>query len=246
MQSNNNTVLVTGGGSGIGLAIAEKFMKEGNKVIIVGRSQEKLSYIKQRYPHIGTEIADITDEKTIKTLANKYQDVNILINNAGVHYHLDMKDSQDACDKIRQEIDTNLVAPILLSKLFVPSFLKKKSSAIINISSYFGISPKPSAPGYSASKAGLRSFSKSLRTQLLGTSIKVFDIAPPIVETQLTAASNSKNTRKMKPEELAEIFWDNFLKDNYEVYPGLARFFYIMNRLRPKYLENKIVKVTMK
>lgn len=246
MQTHDNVVLITGGSSGIGLALAKWFLSEKNHVIIVGRSQEKLSSVKADYPDIIIEQADITNEDAIKALATKYTNVNILINNAGIHHEFDFKNAGNDDIAILQEISTNLVAPILLAKYFAPVLQSQKSSAIVNISSYFGISPKPSAPVYSATKAAIRSLSKSLRTQFENTSVRVFDIAPPIVDTPMTKNSNNKNTRKMKVEDLTEVFWKAFSKDRYEVYPGLSKLFYILNRLHPRYLENKIKKVTQR
>lgn len=244
MKINQNVVLITGGSSGIGLALAKRFLEEDNKVIIIGRSMEKLLSVKKQYPHILIEKADITVEEEIKAIISRYPEVNILINNAGIHKECDFKGSSPDTQSIMQEISTDFTAPVLLSKYFIPTLLSKKEAAIINISSYFGISPKPSAPIYSASKAALRSFSKSLRAQLDGTSIKVFDIAPPIVDTEMTTNSNNGQVRKMKPEELVNIIFTRLAKNQYEVYPGLAKLFYLLNRWNPKLLEKKVRQIS--
>lgn len=244
MRINQNEVLITGGSSGIGLALARHFLEKENKVIIIGRSMDKLLSVKKQYPRIHIEKADITVEEDIKVLVHKYPDVNILINNAGIHMECDFKNSSLDTQSIKQEISTDFIAPVLLSKYFIPSLLLKKEAAIINISSYFGISPKQSAPIYSASKAALRSFSKALRVQLEGTSVKVFDIAPPIVDTEMTANSNNGRVRKMKPDELVEIICAGLAKDQYEVYPGLAKLFYLLNRWNPRFLEKKLKQIS--
>jgi short-subunit dehydrogenase involved in D-alanine esterification of teichoic acids len=245
MNITHNVVLITGGSSGIGLAFAKKFLGENNQVIIIGRSKTKLEAVKQQLPNIIIEAADITNEKYIDMLTDKYKNVNILVNNAGVHYEYNFKNEKEEIFQIRNEIETNFIAPILLSKKFIPVLSIQRESAIINITSYFGISPKPSAPIYSATKAAMRSFTKSLRMQLMNTNIKVFDVAPPIIDTPMTANSNT-SIKKMKTDELIEIIWKALKNDQYEIYPGLSKLFYILNRLHPQYLEKKVMTITSK
>ena len=245
MNTRNNVVLITGGSSGIGLALAKKFLSEDNQVIIIGRSVPKLEAVKRQFPKAIIEAADITDEKSIAMLAAKYQDVNVLVNNAGVHNECSFKNGIEDFSKLRKEIETNFIAPVMLAEKFIPLLIGHERAAIINITSYFGISPKPSAPIYSATKAAMRSFTKSLRMQLMDTRIKVFEVAPPIIDTPLTANSNPK-VKKMKPEELVEIVWENLKKDKYDIYPGLSKLFYILSRVNPRYLENKIMATTSK
>ncbi len=245
MNTKNNVVLITGGSSGIGLAFAKKFLSEENKVIIVGRSVQKLEAVKMELPKVIIEAADITDEKSIDMLAGKYKDVNILVNNAGVHNECSFKNGIEDFSKLRNEIETNYIAPVIMAEKFIPLLIGHEEAAIINITSYFAISPKPSAPIYSATKAAMRSFTKSLRMQLMDTNIRVFDVAPPITDTPLTAKSNP-GVKKMKPEELIEIVWKDLKNDKYDIYPGLSRLFYILSRVNPRYLENKVMAATSK
>jgi short-subunit dehydrogenase involved in D-alanine esterification of teichoic acids len=243
VETSKNIVLITGGSSGIGLELAKKFLKEGNEVIIIGRSKEKLLSVKTQYPDIQIEDADITDEEDRKMLAGKYGNVNILVNNAGIHYDYDLKDKVIDSELIKSEIDTNLIGPILLTKYFLPNLLAKESAAIINVSSYLGIASMPSAPGYSASKAGIHSFTKALRGQLYKTNIKVFDLVPPITDTAMTKDIQKKGINKLSTEELVGVFWKGFKNDQYEIYHGLAKVVFFLNRLCPKYLENKMRKI---
>ncbi len=245
MNTKNNVVLITGGSSGIGLAFAKKFLSEDNQVIIIGRSVSKLEVVKKQFPKVIIEAADITDGKSIDMLAEKYKDVNILVNNAGVHYECSFKNENGDFSKLRNEIETNFIAPVMMAKKFIPLLIGQERAAIINITSYFGISPKPSAPIYSATKAAMRSFTKSLRMQLIDTHIRVFDVAPPIIDTPLTTNSNP-NVKKMQPEELIEIVWKDLKNDKYDIYPGLSRLFYILSRVNPRYLENKVMAITSK
>ena len=245
MNTSNNVVIITGGSSGIGLAFAKKFLREGNKVIITGRSVDKLEAVKNELPDIFIEAADVTDAKSIDMLAGKYKAVNILVNNAGVHHECSFKHGIENFSILQNEIDTNFTAPVMIAEKFIPHLINHERAAIINITSYFAISPKPSAPIYSATKAAMRSFTKSLRMQLKDTNIRVFDVAPPIVDTPLTAKSNP-NVKKMKPEELIEIVWEELKNDKYDIYPGLSKLFYILSRVNPRFLENKIMATTSK
>jgi short-subunit dehydrogenase involved in D-alanine esterification of teichoic acids len=184
-------------------------------------------------------------DKTIDMLAGKYTDVNVLVNNAGVHNECSFKNGIEDFSRLINEIETNFIAPVRLAEKFIPILMRHESAAIINVTSYFGISPKPSAPIYSATKAAMRSFTKSLRMQLMDTHISVFDVAPPIVDTPLTAKSNP-NVRKMKPEELVEIVWKDLENDKYDIYPGLSRLFYMFSRVSPRFIDKKIMAVTSK
>ena len=246
MKSKQNTVLITGGTSGIGLALANKFLEEENKVIITGRSLEKIKNIKERCRNFIIERVDVTNEDEIKKLSEKHCDVNILINNAGVHHDSDLQNDAEVINFLKEDIFTNLLGPMLLTKYFLPHLLIKKNAAIINVTSYFGIVPNPIALGYCASKAGLRSFTKALRGQLINTKIKVFDLAPPIVDTPMSEAVNKPGIKKMTTDELVSIFWNSFLNNKYETYPGLSKIVYLLNRLSPGFIEKKIRQITKK
>ena len=246
MKTKQNIVLITGGTSGIGLALAKKFVDEGNKVIITGRSQEKIDYVKGMYPNIVVERADITNENDLKLLVEKYTDINILVNNAGIHYEYDLLNDKVESDLIKLEIDTNLIGPMILTKYILPLLITKESAAIINVTSYFGIVPKPIAPGYCASKAGARSFTKALRGQLINTKIKVFELVPPICDTPMTESINKKGVKKMSTDELVNIYWKGFRNNKYEIYPGLSKIVYLLSRLCPKFTEKMIWQITMK
>jgi short-subunit dehydrogenase involved in D-alanine esterification of teichoic acids len=187
MQTSNNIVLITGGASGIGLALARKFLQSNNKVIITGRNYKKLAEVKEVFPDIITEIADMTDLGALQELVNKYPDINILINNAGIQYNYDFIDTEITTELIDTELRTNLIAPLQLIKLILPNLLTKPNAAIINVTSGLGIVPKQIAPVYCSSKAGLHIATKALRWQLETTPIKVYEIMAPLVDTPMTA-----------------------------------------------------------
>jgi uncharacterized oxidoreductase len=188
MDLSNNTVLITGGTSGIGLAFAEEFLKAGSKVIVCGRRGNKLHEVREKRPDVVIRNCDVAvaDERRelFNWVSKNYPDVNVLINNAGVQMLADMTTEVDLT-RVHAEVETNLVAPIHLSSLFAPYFKSKSSAAIINISSGLAFVPIAFMPVYCATKAAIHSISLSLRHQLKETAVKVFEIAPPAVDTEL-------------------------------------------------------------
>lgn len=188
MQTSGNTILITGGTSGIGLAFAKEFLLLGNTVIICGRREERLSQLKETYPHLITRVCDIADATKREALADwvikEYPDVNMLLNNAGIQLALDLTHPVDLSN-VYTEVETNFIAPVHLTSLLVPHLSSKQAAAIINITSGLAFVPIAFMPVYCATKAALHSLTLSLRHQLHNTAIKVFEIAPPAVDTEL-------------------------------------------------------------
>jgi uncharacterized oxidoreductase len=188
MQLSGNTVLITGGTSGIGLAFAKELMQAGSTVIICGRREHRLEEIKQQYPDIITKVTDVTVDSDREELADwvvkNHPAINILINNAGVQLKTDLTKPVDL-SRVRSEVETNLVAPIHLASLLVQHLMGKQNGAIINISSGLAFVPLAFMPVYCATKAAIHSLTLSLRYQLKDSYIKVFEIAPPAVDTEL-------------------------------------------------------------
>jgi uncharacterized oxidoreductase len=198
MQTTGNTILITGGTSGIGLAFAEEFLRSGNKVIICGRRQNRFAQIEEKNPGIVTYVSDVADSKDREALADQvisnYPDVNVLINNAGVQLLTDLTKPVNLT-RVNSEVETNFIAPIHLSSLFAQHFATKKEAAIINISSHLAFVPLCFMPVYCATKAAIHSLTLSLRHQLKNTSIKVFEIAPPAVDTELGSDRREDKTK---------------------------------------------------
>ncbi len=188
MNIPGNTIFITGGTSGIGLAFAEQYYQAGSKVIICGRRAGRLDEIARKYPGIITYRCDISDAKQRRELAeraiNDNPELNILMNNAGVQYATDLLHETDLA-KLEDEVQTNLIAPIHLCSLFTEHLAAKQNAAIMNISSGLAFAPLAFMPVYCATKAAIHSFTLSLRHQLKDTSIKVFEIAPPSTDTEL-------------------------------------------------------------
>lgn len=188
MEISGNTILITGGTSGIGLGFAQLFLELDNKVIICGRREHRLIQIREEKPEIITKICDVSKEEERKELYNwaiaNHPGINVLINNAGVQLHADLTQPLDMA-RVKTEIDVNFYGPVHLSSLFVSHLSKQDNPAIINISSGLAFTPGAFVPIYCATKAAMHSYTMSLRHQLRNTSLKVFEIIPPSVDTEL-------------------------------------------------------------
>jgi uncharacterized oxidoreductase len=242
MITAGNTVLITGGSSGIGLALAKRFLFLKNTVIVTGRDNNKLRRIKKEFPEITTFAGDLTDgssmDELVLLIEQHHSNLNILINTAAVQYNYKFIDEQNLAYKVSYEISTNLTAPIKLTGLLLPLLLKNKNSAVVNVSSGLFIAPKKSASVYCATKSAIHSFTKTLRYQLESTDIKVFEIIPALVETPMT---EGRGRSKISPEQLTDEFFQNFSADKFESYIGKTKLLKFVNRLSPK-LAHRIMK----
>jgi uncharacterized oxidoreductase len=194
MKLSGNTILITGGNAGIGLAFAERFIKAGNKVIVCGRRESVLHNVKEKFPSIVTRVVDVSIESERVALfdwvTENYPEVNVLVNNAGIQQRFNVlkADAKNNWSYFNKEINTNMEASIHLSMLFAPFFAKKEDATIINVTSGLAFTPAMFAPIYSATKAALHSFTMCLRYQLTETSVEVIEVAPPAVNTDLGGA----------------------------------------------------------
>lgn len=227
MKTSGNTILITGGATGIGLALAEHLLNEGNEVIICGRRAERLQDAKQKFPGLHTRVADVASEtgreELMNWVASQFPSFNMLINNAGIQQLFFLK-KPNSTASIYNEVATNLIAPIHLTNLAIPHLSKQKEAAIVNITSGLAFVPLVIAPVYCASKAALHSFCLSSRHQLRDTSIKIFEIIPPIVETEL-GHDNSRKEREVRgiqPSEVAVETLKALATDQFEVPVGMA------------------------
>lgn len=189
MKLSNRTVLVTGGTSGIGLGVAEAFQRSKNKVIVCGRNREKLSMVKEKFPDITAIPYDVGDALQRKKLAaevlQRFPDLDILVNNAGIQRYIDLKKGYDELKSGEDEIAINFVSVVELTALFIGNLMNRPSAAVINVSSGLGFMPMYDTPVYSATKAAIHTYSLVLRQQLKDTLVKVVEIVPPMVDTDL-------------------------------------------------------------
>lgn len=223
MNITNNTILITGGGSGIGLEIA-KVLSPANKIIIVGRTKEKLDEAAKGLENVFTVQADITNEADIDRLYEEvkttFGGINILINNAGNAYVYNLADAGDIYSKALAEFTTNYFAPIRLTDKFLPILKEQKEAAIVNVSSIVGLVPGSHVPTYSDSKAALHSHTRLLRYELAkNTGVKVFELMPPLVNTDFSAEIGGKENG-IPASEVANDLLKALQEDIYEIRVG--------------------------
>jgi uncharacterized oxidoreductase len=229
MKTTGNIILITGGATGIGFSLAEVFVNAGNEVIICGRRENKLKEAKNKLPQIHTKVCDLSQEKERESLYkwvnSHFKNLNILINNAGIQRMVNLRKGTRDLLNDEDEIEINLTAPINLSAYFIPLLLKQREAAIINISSGLGFVPIAAMPVYCATKSAIHSFSLSLRHQLRDTSIKVFEIIPPIVDTELDKGARGERgqeDRGIPPFKVAQATLKALKNDEYEIAIGMA------------------------
>lgn len=189
MNISGNTLLITGGGTGIGRALAEQFHARGNHVIVAGRRAEPLDALARDLPGISTALLDVADAADIArfadTIASEHPALNVVIHNAGIMRAEDMTAQPYDLSDAEAMIATNLLGPIRLTAALLPHLRKQPNAAILTVSSGLAFVPLVATPTYSATKAAIHSWSQSLRAQLADTGIDVIEIAPPAVATDL-------------------------------------------------------------
>lgn len=228
MKLSGNTVLITGGGTGIGLALAEMLIKKGNRIIICGRRKKKLLEARKRMPELEIRVCDVSQarsrSKLVDWIASEFKDLNLLVNNAGIQRPVEFLNGARDLPHADAEVATNLTAPIHLSALLIPHLKRSKEAAIVNITSGLAFTPIAAIPVYCATKAALHSFSLSLRYQLRETSIRVFEIAPPMVATDLSGkrSRSDNNPYIMTPDAAASGILAALEKNEYEIALGTA------------------------
>jgi uncharacterized oxidoreductase len=192
MKLTGHTVLVTGGGSGIGGGLAKAFHEQGNKVIITGRREQILKEFAAQFPGMEAFTMDVSKDADIQRLfqviSEKFPSLDVLVNNAGVMKWWDFTKPETLGEGLFEEIDINLKGLIKMTAVFLPILLKQKESTLINVSSGLAYMPLSMSPIYCSTKAAIHSFSMSLRHQLRDTPVKVVELAPPAVETDLGKA----------------------------------------------------------
>lgn len=199
MQLTNNTILITGGGSGIGRGLAEAFHARGNQVIIAGRNQARLDETVAASPGMHAVRLDITDAADIAGVAAeltaRFGDLNVLVNNAGIMQYEDLHAADTA--SAEATIATNLLGPIRLTAALLNHLKARPHAAVLNVTSGLAFVPLPGTPTYSATKAALHSYTMSLRQQLADTNVDVLELIPPYVQTHLTGDTHATDERAM-------------------------------------------------
>lgn len=228
MNLTENTILITGGATGIGFALARQLSERGNRVIICGRSAEALQKAQAVVPALVTRVCDIADAESrhsmVEWLNAAHPALNVLVNNAGVQYHRSFEDVS-ALDALETEVAINFTAPIRLIGEILPLLKQQQQATVVNVSSGLAFVPMADVPVYCATKAAIHSFTLSLRHQLRKTGIRVVEVVPPIVGTDLGSGTRSKGTASramMPPEAFASEALDQLENDHEEILVGMS------------------------
>jgi uncharacterized oxidoreductase len=207
---SGNTILITGGTSGIGRALAEAFHNESNQVIVTGRRRNLLDEVTLANPGIKAAVLDVLDagavEQFARTVQQEYPSLNVLINNAGIMKPEDLTDPQHDFSVVEATVQTNLLAPIRLTTSLLPLLQRQPEATVMTVSSGLAFIPMALTATYCATKAAIHSWTQSLRYQLKGTKVQVMELIPPYVQTELMGEHQAADPRAMPLRDfIAEV-----------------------------------------
>ena len=223
MKTSGNTILITGGGTGIGLALAVRFLQQGNEVIICGRRLEKLNEAQRQYPQLHIYQCDLSQESARRDLFEKvthdFPKLNLLMNNAGVSLPTRL-DRPESWPQAQQQLQTNLAATIHLTQLFAQHLSRQSAPVVFVTTSGLAYIPRAAAPVYCATKAALHSYALTLRHQLKSQEIEVIEICPPHVDTDLGGPGINKAGIPL--DTFADAVMDELRKGTVEITYGYS------------------------
>ena len=245
MRVSQHKVLITGGSTGIGFALARAFRERSNEVMVCGRRVNKLTEAAVQIPGLHTVQCDVARENDLERLVDavgeKLGGLSVLVNNAGIQFNdlYGQTKPQTLLEHVDQEIGVNLSGLIKLTALGLPLLSQAAEAAVVNVSSVLALAPKQSAPVYCATKAAVRSFTKALRYQLEDSapSIKVFEVLPPAVDTEMTRRMRG---RKLAPERVAFAVLQGMERDREEIRVGVTSTVALLQRIHPGLAERAI------
>jgi len=242
MKLKNNTVLITGGSSGIGFELSKVLIQKGNKVIICGKSDEKLMAARKLEPRLITYQCDLSDSRECTDFARKitedHPDLNILINNAAIVNKIDFINDENAMELAEIEYRTNLIAPIRLSKLLYKTMSKNDTPAIINITTGLIYAPRVIYPFYNSSKSALHSFTQTLRIRLQNEKTKVVEVMFPAVDTPWHQGNPPKIA--ISAEAAVSEMINGLEKGKSEIKVGGAKILSLISRIAPGFALKKV------
>jgi uncharacterized oxidoreductase len=238
MKTTNNTVLITGGSAGIGFEIAQQLIANGNQVIITGRNADRLQQAAAKLPGVITYVSDVSSasdvDQLVHELNTKYPTLNIVINNAAaVTSPKELIPGNAVHESFAEEIITNYLSVVRLNEKLLPLLAKQPESAVVNVTSIVVYMPSKRLPGYSASKAALHAYTQLLRISLAPTSIKVFELMPPLVNTEFSKEIGGA-INGIPPAEVATALIDAMRADTFEVHVGKTADAYAVFRESPE------------
>lgn len=249
MKMTGNTILITGGSSGIGRELARRLCLE-NTVIITGRDEEKLKAARIALGTVHAIHSDVSDPNAIAALhervVREFPSLNILINNAGIMRKINLREGSVDLADVNREVETNLSGPIRMVQQFLPHLEKQHSPAIVNVTSGLAFVPFPISPVYSATKAGLHAFTRALRVQMSRTAVRIFELAPPGTETPLFRGDFDEidlgSIKGMEVAKLAGLAIQGMKKEVLEIRPGLSNLLKLMSRIAPDFALKMLAK----
>lgn len=246
-MKRGHTVLVTGGGSGIGAALAGAFHARGSQVIIAGRTASRLETMAAAHPGLATFTVDVADAAAVgalaATVAERWPDLDTVINNAGIQTLFDFAaDTPPDPDAIAHEIDVNLKGLINVAAAFLPLLRAQPSARLVNVGSGLAYAPLAAAPVYSATKAAVHSFTLSLRHQLRGAGVSVVELIPPAVETELHRDQPSGPPGAMPLDAFTQAAMGGLDSGKEEIAVGLAKVLRTGSRIAPNLFQRIVNK----
>ena len=234
MNLTGKTILITGATAGIGYETLKQLAAAGASSIALGRSSPRLAAL-EGAPGVGATYAcDLADidavRSTARAIAQAHPDIDVLINNAGMQQDLLFDDPENTVDGIVREVTVNFTSPMVLVRELLENLRARPEAAIVNVTSGLALVPKTRSAVYCGTKGGLRLFSRALRNQLTGTTLRVCEVLPPLVDTAMTAG---RGKGKIPPSAVAEAIVGALRSDRAEVFVGKARMLYWLDRLVP-------------
>lgn len=225
MNKTNNTVFISGGSAGIGFAIAKEFSANGNKVIINGRNMDRLNQALKQLTNASAIQGDLSIESERIRIASELKEnhgsVNIIVNNAGEAYAYSLAAPGNTYVNASKEINTNYLAVIHFTELMLPHLLGKDQAAVVNVTSIVGLVPAAGVATYSASKSALHFYTQSLRSSLSNTVVKVFELMPPLVNTEFSAPIGGANG--IPPKDVSDELISALENDRFDVPVGQTK-----------------------
>lgn len=227
--------MITGGSAGIGLAMARAFAANNNQVIITGRNEARLKAAAAELKNVTAIPCDVNSEADVQRLAERVQKdfpgLNVLINNAGIAFAYKLSANALASEKAKEEMLTNYFSVIHLTEKLLPVLQKAEKAAVVNVSSIVAFVPSYGIPTYSGSKAALHSYTQSLRLSLAQTGVRVFELMPPLVNTEFSREIGGE--RGIPASDVADALLEALQKDEYEIHVGQTADIYQLSRSAP-------------
>lgn len=242
MNLQNNTILITGGSSGIGLELTKQLLEFNNKIIICGRSNERLKATKEKFPEIDTFQCDLSIENEVLKLIDyiklNHHSCNIIINNAAIVHKTNFFNDHEMITKAKKEFQTNLLAPIVLAKELYPLIILNNFPAIINVTSGLAFVPRVIYPIYNATKAALHSITQVMRKQNENADLQIIEVMFPAVDTPWHKGSPPKIA--IPVDKAVNEMIDGLKKNKLEIKIGAVKKLYFFSRLLPSFIFKKL------